>query len=69
MTDGTGGPIVRYAYDGVGRLQCQDNGNGTYTTYAYDPAGKLLHLVNFAPGGGIDSRFDYTYEPSADAPA
>ena len=36
----------------------QDNGNGTYTTYAYDAAGDLLHLVNYAPDGIVNSRFD-----------
>ena len=39
----------------------QDNANGTYTTYDRDASGKLLHLINYAPGGGINSRFDYTY--------
>jgi RHS repeat-associated protein len=37
-------------------------GNGTYTTCTYDTAGQLLHLVNYAPGGSVNSRFDYTYD-------
>jgi hypothetical protein len=36
-------------------------GNGTFTTYQYDPAGQLQHLINFAPDNTINSRFDYTY--------
>jgi YD repeat-containing protein len=36
--------------------------NGTFTTYAYDGAGCTLHLVNNAPGGTVNSRFDYTYD-------
>ena len=32
------------------------------STYAYDAAGELLHLVNYAPDGTVNSRFDYTYD-------
>ena len=65
LTDGQGVPMVNYAYDAAGRLQRKDMGNGTYTTYEYDAAGQLLHLVNYAPNGSvnsINSRFDYTYD-------
>ena len=53
--------IVTYTYDADGRLSQKTNGNGTYTTYAYDADGNVLHLINYAPGGAINSRFDYTY--------
>jgi RHS repeat-associated protein len=62
LTDGSGNLIVRYSYDAVGRLSREDHGNGTYVTYEYDAAGELLHLVNYAPDGTINSRFDYTYD-------
>ena len=62
LTDVSGNLIVQYTYDTVGRLARKDNGNGTYTTYAYDAAGELLHLVNYAPDGTVNSRFDYTYD-------
>ena len=62
LTDGSGALIASYTYDSTGRLQRQDDGNGTFTTYEYDAAGQLLHLVNFAPGGAVNSRFDYTYD-------
>src|SRR5262249_20902300 len=62
LTDGAGGLIVRYTYDAVGRLSRKGNGNGTYTTYDYDAAGQLLHLINYAPDGTVNSRFDYTYD-------
>ncbi|HUU84061.1 MAG TPA: CARDB domain-containing protein [Phycisphaerae bacterium] len=62
LTDGDGAMVVAYAYDAVGRLVRKDCGNGTYSTYEYDLAGQLLHLVNFAPGGAVNSRFDYTYD-------
>jgi YD repeat-containing protein len=52
---------VTYTYDAAGRLSRKDNGNGTYATYEYDPNGNVLHLVNYAPGGAVNSRFDYTY--------
>ncbi len=62
LTDGSGNPIVTYTYDAVGRLSRKDLGNFTYTTYAYDLAGNMLHLANYAPGGSANSRFDYTYD-------
>jgi RHS repeat-associated protein len=62
LTDAGGQSIVSYTYDEVGRLSRENNGNGTYTTYEYDAAGQLLHLVNYAAGGSVNSRFDYTYD-------
>ena len=62
LTDGSGNLIVHYTYDTVGNLSREDHGNGTYVTYAYDAAGELLHLINYAPGGTVNSRFDYTYD-------
>lgn len=62
LTDGSGGQIVTYTYDAAGRLVRKDNGNGTYTTNEFDPAGQLLHLVNYARDGSVNSRFDYTYD-------
>ncbi len=54
--------LVSYEYDGSGRLTRELRANGTQTGYTYDPAGQLLQLVNYAPDGGIQSRFDYTYD-------
>lgn len=62
LTDGANAEIVRYGYDSAGRLITETKGNGTYTTYAYDAAGQVLRLVNNAPGGAVQSRFDYTYD-------
>jgi RHS repeat-associated protein len=62
LTDGSGNPIVTYTYYPNGLLQRKDNGNHTYTTYQYDAAGQLLHLINFAPDNSVSSRFDYTYD-------
>src|SRR5205823_307030 len=62
LEDGAGNAIVSYTYDAAGRVIRKDMGNGTYTTYAYDLAGNLLHLINFAPDKSVNSRFDYTYD-------
>src|SRR5262249_20138003 len=63
LTDGSNNPIDTYTYDAkTGRLTREDKGNRTFTTYAYDLGGELLHLINFAPDGSVNSRFDYTYD-------
>jgi RHS repeat-associated protein len=62
LSDGADNLLAHYAYDSVGRLSREDHGNGTFTTYEFDVAGQLLHLVNHAPGGSINSKFDYTYD-------
>jgi YD repeat-containing protein len=62
QTDGTDQLVVGYTYDLTGRLSRKDLGNGTFATYEYDAAGQLLHLVNHAPDGSSNSRFDYTYD-------
>ncbi len=62
LTDGSSAEIVEYTYDSVGRLIREDKGNGTYSTYAYDTAGQLTSLINYAPDNSIQSRFDYTYD-------
>jgi RHS repeat-associated protein len=61
LTDGNDTLIDQYTFYDTGRLKREDKGNGTFTTYEYDPAGELLHLVNHAPDGSVNSRFDYTY--------
>jgi RHS repeat-associated protein len=62
VSDGGASPLVTYSYDSVGRLEQEVNGNGTTTTYSYDAASQLLSIVNGAPGGSVNSRFDYTYD-------
>jgi RHS repeat-associated protein len=62
LKDGSGTLIVSYHYDPSGRLDRKVMGNGTSTTYQYDAAGNLLHLVNYAPDNSVISRFDYLYD-------
>ena len=64
MTDGTAALIVDYDYDAAGRLSRKTLGNGVYSTYQYDAAGNLLHLVNYRPDSSVLSHFDYTYDVS-----
>ena len=62
LTDENETRLVLYSYDAAGRLVREDKGNGTWTTHEYDAAGQVLHLVNFAPDGTVNSRFDYGYD-------
>jgi RHS repeat-associated protein/uncharacterized repeat protein (TIGR01451 family) len=62
LRDAAGRQLIAYTYDAAGRLAREDRGNGTSTTYGYDGAGELLHLVHYAPDGRVQSRFDYTYD-------
>ena len=62
LTDGSGKLIVAYSYDPAGLLARKDLGNGTASTYEYDPAGNVIKLVNLAADGKtVNSEFDYTY--------
>ena len=54
--------LVEYLYNAAGLLEHMNKGNGTYTTHEYDAAGEILHLVNSAADGTVNSRFDYTYD-------
>src|SRR5262249_27957313 len=63
LLDGNDNVIVQYTYYPTGLLQRKDNGNGTYTTFDYTGAGQVQRLINYAPDGSINSRFDYTYDP------
>jgi RHS repeat-associated protein len=62
LTDGSDAVIVDYSYNNAGYLVRKDLGNGTFTTYEYDRAGQLLELINHAPGGAVNSFFEYTYD-------
>ena len=55
-------PEAAAIYDANGRLSREDKGNGTATAYGYDAAGQLLSMVNRAPDGAVQSRFEYTYD-------
>jgi RHS repeat-associated protein len=62
LTSAIGSLIASYTYDGDGRLSQKNLGNGAYSTYVYDAAGHVLHLINYSAQGVVNSRFDYTYD-------
>jgi len=62
-------PMVTYTYDADGRLSQTTNGNGTYTTYTYDDNGNVLDLINYAPGGTVNSSLPTPTIRSAWKPA
>jgi len=62
LRDASDALIITYTYDAAGRLSREDKGNGTYTVYTYDGAGQTKSIVNSAPDGSVNSRFDYTYD-------
>jgi RHS repeat-associated protein len=62
MNDENGKRVVLYTYNAAGHLARKEVGNGMYTTYACDPAGQVLHLVNTLSNNTVISRFDYTYD-------
>jgi len=53
--------IVAYQYNAAGRRTRRTLGNGTYTIYEYDDLDRLTLLVNYAPGGAVQSQFAYAY--------
>ena len=69
LTDGAGALIVRYTYDAAGRLSRKDQGNRTYSEFEYDFADRVIHLVNYAPNGAVNSRFDYFYDDAGQVTA
>ena len=62
ISGGGGTAIAAYTYNATGRLARISKGNRTSTTFEYDAAGHVTHLVNLAPDNSVNSRFDYTYD-------
>jgi RHS repeat-associated protein len=62
LSNGSGSAIAAYTYDAASRLSRKTLGNGTYTTYTYDAAGNVSHVINYTPGNAILSEFDSTYD-------
>lgn len=61
ISDSSNSTLVSYEYDAAGRRTKRTLGNGTYTTYQYDDLNRLTTLINYSPGGTVQSRFAYTY--------
>ena len=61
LTDGSGNLIESYSYDPAGNVISETKGNGTSTTYQYNPDGDITQITNLAPGGSINSQMTYAY--------
>ncbi|HEX3150377.1 MAG TPA: RHS repeat-associated core domain-containing protein [Gemmataceae bacterium] len=64
VLDGKNIKLVKYTYDLAGRLTRKDDANGTFATYSFDSLGRLQTIANHAPGGTVNSQFDYAYDQS-----
>lgn len=62
VLNGSGAILAEYLYNAAGLLDRMNAGNGTWTIYGYDMAGQQTSVVNYAAGGAITSRYDYTYD-------
>jgi len=62
ITDEDNSEIVHYYYDLAGRMERKVLGNGVYTVYVYDPAGRIQNLTNYKSDGVILSGFAYIYD-------
>jgi RHS repeat-associated protein len=63
---GTPGALLlgRYGYDTYGRRTSLERGNGTMTTYGYDPASRLASLTHDLAGTAQDVTFSYSHNPA-----
>ena len=62
LSDASGAPIITYQYNAANEVIQETMGNGTYTTYTYTATGSVQSIVNYAPGGTVNSQFYYTYD-------
>ncbi len=62
LTDSSGATIVVYHYNDANQVIRKDMGNGTYTTFTYEPTGQVQSLINYASNGAVNSEFTYTYD-------
>jgi YD repeat-containing protein len=57
--------LAGFGYDGLGRRTSLIRGNGTSTTYAYDPASRLAALTQELAGAGGDLALGLGYNPAS----
>ena len=55
---------VSFTYDAAGRLERQDNANGTYTLYSYDTAGRPETINHYKGDGTVIDAKEYGYDPA-----
>ena len=52
--------LATFAYDERGRRTRLTRGNGTFTSYAYDPASLLSRLIHNPAGSAKDLTLEFT---------
>jgi len=62
-TGGVGYVLATFGYDLLGRRTSLTRGNGTVTTYAYDPASRLQTLSQDVAGTAHDLSLGFAYNP------
>jgi len=62
-----GGLVTGFECNLAGKRTKKTLGNGCYTTYACDDAGRLLSLHNLRSNGDVLSNFNYTLDAVGNA--
>jgi len=60
--DGGGTALATYAYDAPVASAASTKATARTRPTNTTQTGQILHLLNFAPGGTVSTRFDYTYD-------
>ena len=58
------GETITYSYDDLGRRTSLSRGNGTGTSYSFDPASRLSQLVENLGGTANDLTLGFSYNPA-----
>ncbi|MDQ8757256.1 hypothetical protein RCO27_13575 [Sphingosinicella sp. LHD-64] len=59
------GVLATFGHDDLGRRTSLVRGNGTVTSYAYDPVSRLASLGHDLPGAGSDLTLTFGYNPAS----
>lgn len=59
------GVLATFGYDDLGRRTALIRGNGTSTSYAYDPVSRLASLGHDLAGTATDVSFGFTHDPAS----
>jgi YD repeat-containing protein len=62
LLDESGSELVRYTYDGVGRVSEKRFSTGARTTYERDGGGRVTRQTTYSPQGSVLAGFDVTYD-------
>ena len=65
MTDSSGVELVRYAYDGVGRVSQKLFGSGARTEYDRNGRGQIIRQVTYDASGSMLAEYEVVYDLTA----